>query len=170
MNYYVSVLNEASKIVFQRKIYVFGALLTSFFVFVAVITVPLLTVPGNDLAFQLSIMPLRDYVTISILGMLTGISLMFNLYVFRRERKQKIEKVGTMSITGGIGVVSSFFGSVTCVACASSILGFLGLGTVTFLLSYRLPIVLLSSFFIILSIYFTSRKILNLCDVCTIKK
>ena len=135
-----------------------------------IIAIPLLLVPGNDLAFQLSIMPPRDYGTIALLGLLTGVSIMLNLYVFNRERDKQVKKLGMMSVTGGFGIISSFFGSITCVACASTILGFLGIGTVTFLLAYRFQIVLLSIIFILLSVYFTSRKILNLCDVCKVVK
>jgi len=156
--------------VLQKKTYLLWAVVTALIVFITVIAVPLLTVPGNDLVFQLSIMPPRDYGTIVILGLLTGVSIMLNLYVFNSEKRQKVEKVGMMSVTGGFGLISSFFGSMTCVACASTLLGFLGLGTVTFVLAYRLQIVLFTSLFILLSIYFTSRKVLNLCDVCKVVK
>ncbi len=166
MRYHVSVVKEALKIVFKEKGYIFGVMGTAVLIFFMIIAIPLLLVPGNDLAFQLSIMPPRAYGTIALLGLLTGVSIMLNLYVFNREKDQQVKKVGMMSVTGGFGIISSFFGSITCVACASTILGFLGIGTVTFLLAYRFQIVLLSILFILLSVYFTSRKVLNLCDVC----
>ncbi len=164
------IVKEAFKLVFKKKTYVLGTAITALMVFITVIFVPVFTVPGNDLSFQLSIMPLRDFLIIGLLGILTGISIMLNVFLFRREKKDQIEKTGVMTITSGFGVISSFLGSVTCIACASTILGFLGLGTVTFILAYRLPLVLLSSLFILLSIYFTSRKVLNYCDVCNTKK
>lgn len=168
MRYHLSIVIKALKTVFQNKIYVLGIAVTALLVFISVITVPLLTVPGNDLWFQLSIMPFRDYSAIAFLCILTGISIMLNLYVFQRENAKKVQRISLMSINGVIGFTSSFFGSVTCVACSSTILGFLGLGIMTMLLQYRLVIMLLSGFFILLSIYFTSRKILNFCNVCKV--
>lgn len=164
------IVKEAFKLVFKKRTYMLGTVITAFIVFSIVIIVPVLTVPGNDLAFQLSIMPLQDFFVIGLLGILTGISIMLNVFLFHREKKGKMKKTGVMTITSGFGVMSSFLGSVTCIACASTILGFLGLGTVTFLLAYRLQLVLLTSLFILLSIYFTSRKVLNFCDVCNINK
>lgn len=164
------VFFSAFKIVFKNKKYFTGLVFLTVIIFGLFIFIPVNTIPGNDLLFQLSIMPLRDYILLITLSVLTSISVIFHLYIFRRQPVIQINQLGNVTFAGFIGTTTSIFGSITCIACASTFLGFLGVGTVALIFEYRLILAILSILLMLTSLYFTSRKVLGMCDICTIKK
>lgn len=163
------VIWDASKMVFKNKRYKLALICFIVVIFWLFIFVPVTIVPGNDIPFQLSIMPKSDFLILTILSILTSISLLFQIYIFRRSKVKRLEQIGQATATGSMGIVSSILGTVTCIACASTVLGFLGIGTVTFALKYRFALASFSVLVMIVSLYFNSKKVLNLCQICNVK-
>ncbi len=163
---YFLLLWEATKAVLKQKRYVVGLLVVALIVFWLFVYIPVISIPGNDFGYQLSIMPKRDYVVLITLSLLTGLAVMFNLYILSNHGKHRIIQVGHLTFSGLMGLVTSFFGTLTCLSCAATVLGFFGLGTVIFFGTYRFYIASFAFVLMAISLYFTALKVLNLCEEC----
>jgi hypothetical protein len=166
---YISIIFEAAKAVFKNKNYVFVMFVLTVIFFFTIILIPVQIVPGNDLRFQLSIMPKLDLVVIMLVSLFTATSLTFNLYLLKRNSNSHPNRLGSIAVSSFAGITSSFFGSVTCVACAATVLGLLGVGTVAFIYQYRPFLALISISVLTTSLYLTSKQVLYLCDSCHVK-
>lgn len=165
MKYFVIIV-KAAKIVFGRNWYSICAIIVALILFSIIILIPVMTIPGNDIKFQLSIMPKVDFFVITLVSLLTAMSLMFNLYIYKRSTINHSDTFGNITTSSLAGLTSSFFGTVTCISCSATILGILGVGTVAFLYQYRPILAAISLGVLIMSIYLTSKKVLYLCDSC----
>ncbi len=165
MNIYI----QAGRQVFKNKKYLASFILGIVGAFILLVYIPVKIVPGNDFKYQLSIMPEKDYVLFIILSMLTSLSISFNVFLIRRKRSMQLNQLGNMTFSGIIGIASSIFGGITCIACASTVLGFLGIGTVVFLYQYRMLLAALSVLAMLVSLHFTARKVMNMCEVCHVQ-
>ncbi len=163
---FLRILWEAIKEVFNKPKYIIGFIVVSFVLFGLLIYIPVITIPGNDVGYQLSIMPKQDFVVLTTLSFLTGLTLMFHWYILTNQSKGKALQVGHMTFSGLMGFVSSFFGTLTCISCAATVLGFFGLGTVLFFGKYRFYIASIAFILMAVSLYLTSLKVLNLCEEC----
>lgn len=179
MKQYGFYLLSASKLVFSDKRYVFGFLVAAFAIFWLFLYIPIKTIPGNDLAFHLSILTSKDWFLFIALSTLTALSIVMNVYIFKNKHsfsmnKRSVQDGVSMAGQGGTGflsgIVASVFGSVTCSSCAASIFGFLGVGGVLFLLQYRTFITTAAIILMLVSLYFTSKRVLNACDKCRVVK
>lgn len=161
----------AVKIVLKDKKYLAAFLFLSAAIFWLFIYIPVRNIPGNDFAFQLSIMTFWDKILMGLLSILVALSILMNIYAFKLKRSAKVGISMVGQGGGGLfsGVVASVFGTATCTACVASIFGFLGTGGVLFLLEYRTQIVLISIVMLLISLYFTSAKVLGICKSCGIK-
>lgn len=169
---YVNIYFLAVKHVLSSKSYLVGLFSLTFVIFWLLIYIPVRTIPGNDFAFQLSLLAPKDHILLITLSVLTALSIIMNVYVLRH--KPTIQTGLSMTGQGGTGLISgiigSVFGTATCASCVASILGFLGIGGVLFLLQYRTWITTASIILILVSLYFTSRKILGICESCGIRR
>ena len=170
MKQYEFYLLSANKVVFNDKRYFLGFLAAAFVMFWLLLYIPIRTVPGNDLAFQLSILTPKDWFLFTILPALTALSVVMNSYIFRH--KKSIQDGVSMVGQGGTGffsgLIASVFGTATCASCVASIFGFLGFGGVLFLLQYRTYITTGAIILLLISLYFTSKRVLNACESCRI--
>lgn len=170
MRHYGFHLFSASKLVFSDKKYLFGFLVAAFAMFWLLLYIPIKTVPGNDLGFQLSILTPKDWFLFIILPALTALSIVMNVYILKHKRS--IQDGASMAGQGGggflSGMVASVFGTAICASCVASIFGFLGVGGVLFLLQYRTYITVAAIILLLISLYFTSRRVLNACESCRI--
>lgn len=148
---------------------IFGS--SSILFFVLLIAFPAYTIPGNDFAFQLSLMGNSGLALLILLSLLTGLTTTFHTYIWKRLRHRyagvKIASDSALSIFSGL--VASVFGTATCGVCVATFFGFFGFGTVLFLLKWRLQIVAVAIFLSLISIYYLSRKITTDCPTCRIK-
>lgn len=161
----------AIKLVLRNKNYLAGFIVLSLAIFWLFIYIPVKNIPGNDFTFQLSIMTLQDKLLSGLLSVLVSLSLVMNVYAFKLKRSAKVGISMVGQGGGGLfsGIVASVFGTATCAVCVSSLFGFLGTGGVLFLLEYRTQIVLASIVLLLISLYFTSAKVLGICKSCGIK-
>ncbi len=161
---------SAAKLIFADRKYFLGFLLVAFAMFWLLLYIPIRTIPGNDLFFQISILTPKDWFLLTILPTLTALSVVMNVYILRHKRS--IQDGASMIGQGGTGflsgVIASVFGAATCATCVASIFGFLGFGGVLFLLQYRTYITTVAIILVLISLYFTSKRALNACESCRI--
>lgn len=162
----------ASKTVFSKKIYLLGFLALVPLIFLFFVYIPVKTIPGNSLEFQLSIFSQRDYILTTLFSLLVGLFLMMQIFVIRNAmgRKNILTSVTTGSVGGYVAAVGAIFGTAACASCLFAILGFLGAGTVLTLLRYQWYVVGGAIFLLLISIYFLSKKVNGVCESCRIDK
>lgn len=129
--------------------------------------IPVKNIPGNDFAFQLSIMAPKDFILLIALSTLTALSVVMNGYILKRQFsiRSGVGLVGQGGLGSFAGVIGSIFGTASCASCAISLFGFLGVGSVLFLLQYRQIITTGAIILLIFSLYFTSKSVLGICAV-----
>lgn len=168
MRSYISCLTTAGRIVLSEKKYFVGFISLAFLFFSLLVYIPIRSIPGNTLKFQLALMGVKDYALLVILSLLTSLSLVMSFYALRlkvtaREGASLVSRGGIGSFSG---VVASIFGTATCASCVASIFGFLGFGGVLFLLKYRNLVVVFAIVLLLVSLYFTAKRLLGVCEAC----
>ena len=168
MKYAFTNLFAACRVVLKNKIYLTGFIATSLVLFWLFVYIPVRTIPGNDFAFQLSILKPNDIFLLIILSLLTALSLTLHIYML--QNKISTKRIG-VTIGSGIfgstmGIIGSLFATASCTTCVATLLGFLGVGTVFFLLDHRQFIIAFSILLMLISIHFTVRKVLGICNSC----
>lgn len=168
MKKFLNPIIYALREIFVHKRFLWTFLVLSAVIYWLLILIPVKSIPGNDLVFQLSLMTLKQHLLFIVLSILTSLSLTMNFYLWTHKKDAKL----TLSIfgQGGVGLLSgaiaSIFGAVTCAACVSFIFGLLGVGAVFFLLNYRFHIMVGAIIILVISLYFTSQKVLGVCKIC----
>ena len=151
----LKIIYDASKEVLQSKKYVkIFAFLTLFMVAVYII-IPVLTIEGNDLLFQLSVFTIKDWLLIVPLSGLIGLMITMQVYSYKKQKSLNVAKGVAVSSSG---IIAGLFGTAGCSSCLASLFGFLGVGNVFFLLEHQVYVVSISFILILVSIYFTSKK------------
>lgn len=171
MNRNAYVFITASQKVLADKVFLIGFLVLSFIVFWILLYIPVRTTPGNDLAFQLSLLTSKDYMLLITLSVLTALSLVMNIYLFREQYDAKARLATVSQGSAGsvfAGLVGSLFGTASCGYCVASLFGFLGAGSIMFLLQYRHIVTITAIALLVVSLYFTAQKVLGICNVCRV--
>ncbi len=159
----------ALRCVYKRKRYIF----LSFVVFLAVLSLNyyslIYAVPGSSLAiffevsawWQVALPPLLSLLIATLIGM--------QVYMLHlRFTQETVAKAGTGIFSSGFGVIGSIFSSAGCFSCLTALLGFLGTGTLLFLLKFRYAIMGVSIFLLLLSIQMTAKSVM--CSACAIRR
>jgi len=155
----------ASKNVLSRRNYLVGFSFLTLFIFFIFVLVPVLLIPGNSLSFQLTLFKTKDYLLFSTLSVLTSLQIIMQIFSFR-QNKMFSYRNGLSGTTSAI--IAVLFGAASCSSCLASLFGFLGIGAVLFLAQYRDIIVIFAIFGVLISLYFTSRKVNGFCEKCRI--
>lgn len=155
---------SATRTLFTKRNYLWLFLAGIPTIFAIFVLVPVKTIPGNDLAFQLSIFALRDWIIMAALASLTSLLLVMNIYIFRQRRA--LAEAGKAGAGGVSSIVGAVFGTAACSSCVAALFGFMGLPFVLFLVEARLYIVFGAIGLILLSLYFASKKIVLACENC----
>ena len=161
---------EALRLVLQDKRYLLAFILVSIAMFWLLLYIPIRAIPGNDFAFQLSILSPKNRLLFLGLSILTAVSVVFNIYLLAHKNLFKTTATLTLQGGGGIlsGIMASIFGTASCSACIATVFGFLGFSGVLFLVAYRDLIAVGSAILLLISLYFTSQKVLGVCKLCKI--
>lgn len=161
----ITTIIFASKTVLKKNSHKFWFIvLISIFIF-SYILIPVWLTPGNTLSFQLSTLKTKDYMLFFILSTVTALLLLMQIFLLR-SKKKRVETMGQ----GGVGIFSALFGGLlataACSSCIAAILGFLGAGTVFFVLDKQPYIVLCAIVLVAVSLYFSARRIQGYCNDC----
>ncbi len=140
-----------------------GVFVASFIIFLLLfVAVPVLTIPNNNLAFQISTYNSEDVLLLLILASLSALSLMVQIYRWRNPSKtcKPVLPLYGSSGTALTAIFAAIVGTATCTACVAPIVALLGLGLSgsIFLLKYKLFFSALAILIIIISIYFSLRN------------
>lgn len=160
----------ASRQVLSKKLYLFGFFILIPFTFFLFVMIPVWTIPGNALDFQLGIFSERDYILLVVLSLLTSLFLIMQIFVFKNSFTAK-DRTSSL-IRGGIGgytaVIGSVFATAACSSCLFALFGFLGFGTLFFLLEHQWYILSGAIMLLLISLYFASKKVNGICDTCKV--
>lgn len=81
-------------------------------------------------------------------------------------RQAKLYSSGKTAVGGGSAVIAALFGTASCSSYLAGVFGFLGIGTVFFLVEYQWLIVGIAILIMLVSLYFTSLKLNGVCESC----
>lgn len=160
----------AAKRVLRDAGYRTGFLLGIPSVFFLLVSIPVLAIPYNSVGFQLKIFSARDWFLLIVLSVLFSLAAVMQVrsIALNRIARQRTDVVRN-GIFGAAGTaIASIFGAASCASCVAAILGFLGFGTVLFLLQFRWMITIAAIGLMLVSLYFTSRKLNGLCTACDV--
>ncbi|HSB47516.1 MAG TPA: hypothetical protein VLD37_05865 [Candidatus Bilamarchaeum sp.] len=153
--------------VFSHRGYVALAAAFSLLSLLVYVSIPVFTIPGNSYGFFLASTSLPDLAVIAALSALMGIVLSMQAYCWK-NRIKAVSNAG-VGIAGFLsGAVSAIFASATCTSCVSALFSFLGFGGVLFLLEHKAEVTALTGGLVLVSLYFTSRRIAGNCESCKI--
>jgi len=157
----------AIKTVLKTKINLLIFVVVAIVFFGLFVIIPVTTIPGNSLAFQLSIFMGRDYVLMAVLALLASLFTVTQIELFRRHRgRLRVQAIGKVGAGGVSATLAAILATAACSSCVAAILGFLGFGTVLTILQYRWYVVLLAIAFMLISIIFTLRHFEKPCERC----
>ena len=126
--------------------------------------IPVFSVPGNSLATQLSIFTPRDYAVIAFLSLLYALFIAMQVFVIRQ--KKEMRSVGT-AVGGSAGALfAGIAGTAFCASCLIPLFALFGIGFggVLFVLQYRFYFVIGITALMPIAIYFTARRIRQVCN------
>ena len=163
-----TLIFSASKSVLENKSYklwFFG--LTAIFI-AAYLLLPIWLTPGNTLSFQLSLLRPSDYILFFVLSAVTALLILMQAFIFLRSKKGRAGAVGQ----GGVGAFSALFGGLlataACSSCIAAILGFLGAGSIFFILENQPYFVYGAIALVLLGLYFSARRVQGYCEDCEV--
>ena len=145
------------KTVFRDSRYLFVFLALSLGMFWLFLATAAKTAPGNGG---------KEFFLLAVLSFLTGLSIVFHIYTLRQKASVKtgVSMVGQGGAGFLSGAIAIIFGTAACTACVAALFGFLGVGSVLFLVQYRMFIVTIAIILMLISLYFTAQRLLHLCN------
>jgi len=158
----------ATKTVLQQKQYLLLFILLSLVIFFLFILIPVITIPGNTLAFQLSIFTHKDYAFLIIFAFLISLVITMQIFIFYRNKniKERLGNAGVGVVGGYSGFIAAVLATASCSSCIAALLGFLGTGAVLFVVENRWLFVAFAIGSMLISLYFMARKINKTCGLC----
>ena len=165
---FLNTLFIAAKTVLTAKNYLLIFFVLSPVIFFIFVLVPVVAIPGNDFAFQLSVFALKDYVLLSVLAPLISLVIAMHIFVFRRNKniRENIKSAGVGAAGSYSGIIATVFATASCSSCVAVLFGFLGTGAVFFAVENRWLFVSLAIGLMLVSLYFIARKINKVCVSC----
>ena len=156
---YFSILGS----ILKQWRYLTLTLLGSILLLGLIIILPVVFIPANDLAFQLSIFTPKDYALMATLSVLMSINFSVQIYAIRKRRSScKISHSLAGSATGGAsGILAGVLGTSSCGSCLIAIFGLVGfeLSGVLLLLEYRTILLIISLIILLASLSYTLRAV-----------
>ncbi len=140
------------------------AILAAISMLIVALFIPILTIPGNTIDFQLSLVTWDYALFLIIFSVLFGLSIGLHAYPSSNSDSSLI---GKGSGAGFAGILGTLFAGKLCPVCLSTILGMIGMGgSALFLFSYRNEILIASAAILLLSIYLGAKKAARVCSNC----
>lgn len=135
------------------------------------IALPIITIPGNTLLYQLKIFRAQDYLLMLFLSVLIGLNIALQVYGMKQ---QKIHMAGVPKtvargmLSGITGMFGAMVATATCASCLAFLFGLIGLsvGSVLFVLQHQVYFLGGSILAMLISVYFAARKVNKICATC----
>lgn len=153
----------------ERRSYpAFGV--TAIIFFGLFITIPVITIPGNNFLFQLSIFRSRDYLLMIFLALLVGFNFTFQMYIWRQRRTNQnlSQPVSLGTASGVLGIFGAIAGTAACASCLAVLFGLIGLGagSVFFVLKNQSYFLFGTIALMLISFYYLAQKVNKACTSC----
>ncbi len=136
--------------------------------------VPVWTTPGNELAYQLSVLRVRDWLLMVFLSVLSAVVLVMQWHILRQKksRKQALASSAQGGATGAASLFAALVGTAACSSCLAGVLALLGFGfgTTLFILQYGTYFMLGAILLLLVSLYYSGRQIAQLGEACKVPK
>ena len=161
---FVEIYNSSRKVFSKkRNLIYFSAIMLILFGLFSII--PALVSPHITISSQFRLYSHFDYVFMLILSIIVSLNIVMNLHDIKSN--SKAGKVAGMSSIGGF---AALIGTATCPSCLISIFGFMGVGTLFFMVKYRLLISGIAILVMLLALNYTSKKVAGKCKRCNVPK
>ena len=145
----------------------FVAALLFFGFLILYVMAPVWAIPGNDLAFQLSLFSPLEIVLLLALSFLTALLIVMQVFLFVRVGRRAFADGG---VGVASGVMATLVGTASCLGCSIGIvLGFLGVGAVVFLIQYQVPILIGTIVIFLVALFLIGRRVVGYCKECSIQ-
>ena len=171
MNNPLKELITASKEVLKtnrsKSVFVYLTLI----IFLVFAFLPAFLIPGNDLRFQASLLRTRDFLTIIPISAATALMIQMQIYLFKKTKtmQARAKVIGS----GGVGTYSAVFGGLlataACSSCIAAFFGFLGAGSVLFIVSNNVWFIVGALTLMLGSLHLASVRVNGHCAVCEIE-
>lgn len=156
---------KALKEVFKQKINILILVVVSLIFFAAFVLIPVFSIPGNDIAFQLSLYAPLEFLTMAFLALLIGLILSLQVYALRKNKHCSTPKTLAKSTTTGVtGIFAGVLGTAACAACLIPLFTAIGLGTgsVFFVLENQIYFLAGTVAILLVSLYFALNQIIKI--------
>jgi len=129
------------------------------------VVIPVATIPGNTILFQLSIFRTQDYALMIFLAILTGLNFAMQVFSWRQGRARS-QAVTQGAASGLLGVFGAVVGTAACASCLASLFALIGLGTgsVFFVLKNQSLFLGGAILLMLIAIYLSAKKVNKLCN------
>ncbi len=129
--------------------------------------IPAFIVPGNDLLYQMSLLSFYDHLSVITLSILISYLIVMHIHAHKIRKRytslyHKSREYSSLLTSFFAGMLSSF----GCVSCFLSTLAFFPTAVFFFLYTYKVYVYVLSLLLLLVSIYYTSLKVLGKCNKC----
>lgn len=170
----IPIFNASKTVLTQSHAYWLWFLVFIISALVLFVLVPVWSVPGNNVDFQLSLFTFGNWILFLALAFLIALLLTMQIFIFRRAKNNAVRVRGLGNAASGAagayaGILGGVFATAACSWCVAAVFGFLGTGTVLFIAQNQLWAVLVALGIMLVSLYFASKKVNNACDCTPIK-
>ena len=164
----LATIKRALQTVFKEKKYLVGSLFAALTMFTFFTLLPVGRFNERAFYYQITSLDSGSIIIMVIFSLIFGTVVSMNIYLFRIVHESKKTTAGRSVFSIFASAIAGMFGSAVCPACVALLFGFLGLPTVTLLLSYRTELFIVSTTIALVSLYLTSRAITKhgLCEAC----
>lgn len=160
---------KAATTVLREKKYLNGFIALSTAIFLAYILLPVALTPGNSLVFQLSLLRPIDFIAFVVLSTATALLMMMQLYVHNRsKKKQALATAGKTGVSLSSAIFGGLLATAACSSCIAGLLGFLGAGSVFFIVENQMPFVIGAIGIVVIGLYFSTKRVNEHCNSCDV--
>ncbi|MBI2564416.1 hypothetical protein HYV79_00300 [Candidatus Woesearchaeota archaeon] len=154
----------AIKLTLTSKKHLAIVMLSSLIIISLAVFIPVFTIPGNSLSFQLSLLTWDSLALTILFSLLFGLSIAMHIYASSLNKKVAI---GKKAGTSFVGFIATLFSAKLCPVCLITLFSILGIGgsIPLFLFSHRTTILITSLILLLASISLASRSIF-VCKQC----
>ena len=166
--FFLQYTTAAGAVLGESLKYKAGFILGTIIIFAAYMFIPVWTTPGNSIEFQLSLLRTQDFIVFFALSVVTSLLTTMQVFLFVKNKETK-SRLGTAG-TGSVSLSSALFGGLlataACSSCIAAIVGFLGAGSVFFILDYQIYFVSAAFILVAGGAYYTARRVNGYCEDC----
>lgn len=168
------IILQSTRLVLAKRNYKILFAVLTISAIILFVLVPVWSVPGNSISFQLSLFTAQNWLLFVVLASLVALLLTMQVFIFRRAKNAaaKAKSLGgaASGVVGGYaGILGGVFATAACSWCVAAVFGFLGTGAVLFIARNRFWAVLIAISILLVSFYFASKKVVTACGCAPIK-